>query len=99
MAETIVDAIARAIGDPGSIVSRWPEEPVTRWATRAVMTLLEMPTTADIGDQLTVGSPATRLLMDNAQLRATQEVLLQDAWMWRNRALDLGWKLGVDANV
>lgn len=61
MPETFEDLIARAIGDPGSIVGRklgpsWGkgrpgysdrEETVTRWATRAVLAVLAQEERSD----------------------------------------------------
>lgn len=36
----LTDRIAQAIGDPGSILPREPDETVTRWSTRAVEAVL-----------------------------------------------------------
>jgi len=36
-ARALVDRIAQAIGDPGSVLERRPDESVTRWSTRAAM--------------------------------------------------------------
>lgn len=98
MAETLEDAIARAIGDPGSILDRYPEETVTRWSTRAVLSLFDLVAGVD-QDAFRPGTPGTRALMENAQLRATQETLLQDIIMWRNRARDAEKALGMGVDL
>lgn len=55
----IVDRIAQAIGDPGSIVGdRQPFETVTRWSTRAVLALPEV---------------ARRISLDPAEPSAAEE--------------------------
>lgn len=71
---TFDDIIARAIGDPGSIVPReGDDETVTRWSTRAVTTI--MATIFGVGPEGEYpGTPAFLALMENAQLRARLRV-------------------------
>jgi hypothetical protein len=40
MRNPLTDKLAQSIGDPGSIVTREPDETVTRWSTRAVESVL-----------------------------------------------------------
>lgn len=86
MAEKIEDFVARAIGDPGSVLDRYTGETVARWSTRAVMTMFEAVGTGSELHDYEIGSPATRMLMENAQMRAYQGVLEQDVKMWARRA-------------
>lgn len=79
----VEDMVAQAIGDPGSMVARLSDsESVTRWATRAVLEVLEvgiigLGNSADIPE-----TPAMRALAENAALRTRLRVaddLLHDA--------------------
>lgn len=100
MAESVEDYIARAIGDPGSIVERYENEPTARWSARAVGLLLSVMFGPDSKGYY-AGTPATEALMDNAQLRGSVARLHEDVEMWRRRAREAGWRLGVEdeANV
>lgn len=71
--KTIDDIIARAIGDPGSIVPREGDEIVTRWSTRAVTAI--MATAFGVDPEANYpGTPAFRALMENAQLHSRLRV-------------------------
>lgn len=79
----IEDMVAQAIADPGSMVARLSDnEPITRWATRAVLEVLEtgiigLGNSADLPE-----TPAMRALAENAALRDRLRVaddLLHDA--------------------
>lgn len=62
------DQIAQAIGDPGSITARLPDETVTRWCGRAVQELLATAIGVDKEGHY-AGTPASRALMMHAELR------------------------------
>lgn len=68
MTDTIEQFIARAIGDPGSILEREPDESVSQWSTRAVMGLLRVMYGPD-SEGFYSGTPASRALLENAELR------------------------------
>jgi hypothetical protein len=66
--KTFNDAIAQAIGDPGSITPRGDDKTVTRWATRAVAAILATALGVDREGHYP-GTPATLALLENAGLR------------------------------
>lgn len=98
-AESIEKFIERAIADPSSVLERdYPLEPPARHSTRAVMSLLAVMFGPD-PEGFYPGTPATRALMDNAQLRSMVTTLEQDVIMWRNRARDAEKALGVGVSL
>ena len=78
---TVDEMVARAIGDPGSMIPRKGDETTTQWTTRAVMEIIQVFIGVD-QDAHYAGTPAMRALMENADLRTRLRVaddLLHDA--------------------
>lgn len=78
---TVDEMVARAIGDPGSMIPRKGDETTTQWTTRAVMEIIQVFIGVD-QDAHYAGTPAMRALMENADLRDRLRVaddLLHDA--------------------
>jgi hypothetical protein len=71
---TFQDIIRQAVSDPGSITPRGDnfEEPISRWSARAVIELLQVTHGVD-PDAVYSGTPATKALMENAELRGKLE--------------------------
>lgn len=81
----IEDMVAQAIGDPGSIVPRaGDDETVTRWATRAVLEVLEVGI---------IGLGNSAELPDNPAMRAlVQNAVLRDRLRVADGLLPIGWR-------
>lgn len=85
---TLEDRIAQAIGDPGSILPRnsqqtYISESGTRWATRAVMRIIDAETTLQRGLMFLDSAPGGDHLPDGRTLRCQTRAINADGVTFR----------------